>query len=93
MSNNTSHSITHTPMRIGAALSAKFRTLTARGIRAAAFWAAVLLPVAYVPVFYGVGGVDGTWSFFALLALHIACVVIGHDHNCPAADGSAPLEH
>lgn len=53
------------------------------GVRAVAFWATVMLPVAYVPAMYGVAGFDTEWSVLALLAIHMACVVIGHEHNHP----------
>lgn len=83
MSTETSPSSVRTPIRIGSTLSNRFRRLTVGGVRAAAFWAAVLLPVAYIPGVYGVGGFDGSWTLLALLAVHIACVVIGHEHNDP----------
>lgn len=83
MSNEPSHSPTHAPLRTGATLSARFRRLTVDGVRAVAFWAAVFLPLAYVPALYGMTGFDGTASALALLAIHMACVVIGHEHNRP----------
>ncbi len=76
-------------MRIGTVLSDRFRRLTVVGVRALAFWAAVLLPIAYVPALYGLAWFDGSWSFLALLAVHIACVVVGHEHNHPSeGDGT-----
>ena len=59
----------------------QFRRLTIGGVRAAAFWTAVFLPLAYVPAAYTV---DGSAVLLALLALHMGCVVIGHEHNLPA---------
>ncbi|SNR43814.1 hypothetical protein SAMN06264855_106133 [Halorubrum vacuolatum] len=59
----------------------EFRRLTIGGVRAAAFWTAVLLPLAYVPAAYTT---DGAAVLLALLALHMTCVVIGHEHNPPA---------
>ncbi|EMA58079.1 hypothetical protein [Halorubrum lipolyticum] len=56
------------------------------GVRAAAFWAAVVLPLAYVPAAYGAMGFGGAWSALALIAVHAACVVIGHEHNAPSSD-------
>lgn len=85
MSNETSHSTARVPIRIGTRLSTRFRQLTVTGVRAVAFWAAVAMPIAYVPALYGVGGFESTWSLLALLAIHIACVVIGHEHNHPSA--------
>lgn len=48
-------------------------------LRTIAFWGAILLPVAYLAVLHpGIIGqrVD---VFLALLALHVACILIGHD--------------
>lgn len=90
MSNEPSHSTTNALRRSGKTLSRatttlsdRFRRLTMGGIRAVAFWATVMLPVAYVPAMYGVAGFDTAWSVLALLATHMACVVIGHEHNRP----------
>lgn len=84
MSNERFHSTIHSPLRIGAAISERCRRLTVEGLRALAFWAAVFLPLAYLPALYGVGVFDGTGSILALLVIHMACVVIGHEHNDPA---------
>ena len=85
MSSKTSPSTLRAPIRIGTALSNEFQRLTVDGLRAVGFWAAVVLPVAYLPAAYGVMGFESAWSRIALVALHIACVVIGHEHNAPAA--------
>ena len=50
---------------------------------------AVFLPVAYLPAAYGVGGLGGGWTLPALLALHVACMVIGHEYNHPAESTAA----
>jgi len=81
MSNEQSPSTVRTPLRIGATLSRQFRQLTVGGVRAAAFWAAVLLPLAYLPAIYVT---EGSGVLLALLALNMACVVIGHEHNHPS---------
>lgn len=86
MSSETSPSPVRESTRLGTPLSARFRQITVGGVRAAAFWAAILLPVAYVPAIYGVGVFDGAWSTLALLVAHIVCVVIGHGHNRPDGD-------
>ncbi len=86
MSSETSPSSVHEPTRLGTALSTRFRRLTVDGARAVAFWAAIFLPVAYLPAIYGVGAFDGGWSTLALLAVHMLCVVIGHGHNRPDGD-------
>lgn len=67
-------------MRIGASVSSACWNRAVASVRAVAFWAAILLPLAYVPAAYGAMGLEG-WSPLALIALHAACVVIGHDHD------------
>ncbi|MBP1921925.1 hypothetical protein J2751_000922 [Halorubrum alkaliphilum] len=86
MSSETSPPTVRKPTRLGSTLSTWFRRLTVDGARAVAFWAAIFLPVAYVPAVYGVGVFDGAWSTLALLAAHMVCVVIGHGHNRPDGD-------
>ena len=81
MSSKTSSSTIRAPIRIGTALSTELRRRTIAGVRAAAFWAAIVLPVAYLPAAYGVMGFEAPWSTVALITAHIACVVIGHEHN------------
>ena len=83
MSSETSPSSRSVPARIGPDLSDRLRRLTVGGIRATVFWAAVLLPLAYVPAAYGVMGFDTTGSTLALVAIHAACIVVGHGHNTP----------
>jgi hypothetical protein len=79
MSSKTSSSPIRAPMRIGASVSSACWNRAVASVRAVAFWAAILLPLAYVPAAYGVG-FDG-WSPLALIALHAACVVVGHNHG------------
>jgi hypothetical protein len=67
-------------MRIGASVSSACWNRAVASVRAVAFWAAIILPLAYVPAAYGAMGFEG-WSPLALIALHAACVVIGHDHD------------
>lgn len=49
--------------------------------RAAAFWAAVLLPLAYVPALHGAVGGHRPDVFLGLLLLHAACTLIGRHHS------------
>ena len=61
-------------------LSATLRRI-ATGVRAAAFWAAALLPlVALTTLFTGLAGQHPT-ALAALLAVNTACAVIGHGHS------------
>ncbi|WP_226011677.1 hypothetical protein [Halomicrobium salinisoli] len=52
-------------------------------LEAGAFWLAVALPAAYLPV-VAVPAVGGSEFVPGLLALHALCVVLGSDHT-PAA--------
>jgi hypothetical protein len=74
------------PMRIGASVSSACWNRAVASVRAVAFWAAILLPLTYVPAAYGAMGLDG-WSPLALIALHAACAVVGHEHNGGASHG------
>ena len=60
--------------------TAATRTLTA--VRAVAFWTAVLLPLAYLPLFLAgvVGAVDPV-SLVALVGVHAVAVLVGHVHD------------
>lgn len=78
MSTQSSPSPIPTP---AASVAAQCRQLTVDSVRAAGFWTAVFLPLAYVP---GAYTMDGSAALLALLALHMACIVIGHEHNLPA---------
>lgn len=45
-------------------------------------------PACVRPAAYGVMGFEGAWSAIALIAVHMACVVIGHEHNTPSNNPS-----
>jgi hypothetical protein len=73
-------------MRTGASASSACWTRAVASVRAVAFWAALLVPLTYGPAAYGAMGLDG-WSPLALIALHAACAVVGHEHNSGASHG------
>ncbi|MFC7324379.1 hypothetical protein ACFQMF_07270 [Halorubrum rutilum] len=81
MSSKTSSRSIRAPIRIGATLSSACWNRAVASVRAVAFWAAILLPIAYVPAAYGVAGFEQGWRPLALIVLHVACVVVGHDHH------------
>lgn len=57
------------------------QTVTAIG-----FWVGTLLPFVYVPVFLtGMNSTSRLALFFALVAINIVALVVGHDY--PGADG------
>ncbi len=88
MSSKTSRSTVRDPVRIGSALSTELRRRAMESVRAAAFWAAIVLPVAYLPAAYDAMGFETAWSTVALFAVHVACVVIGHEHDTPSTGRS-----
>ncbi|ELY88940.1 hypothetical protein [Natrialba taiwanensis] len=59
------------------------------GVRAIAFWIAVVLPVAYLPVLstllfpFSPAAVplDPFFALVILIAIHGSCVVLGHEHT------------
>jgi len=52
-----------------------------RAVEPLAFWASVLLPLAYVPLLYG-GFADGQLELFlALVGVHVASLVVGHQYG------------
>lgn len=57
------------------------RTFAARPIEAAAFWAAVLIPLTYPALMYG--GLDGQELFLLLgaLAINAAALFVGRDYH------------
>ncbi|SNR41517.1 hypothetical protein [Halorubrum vacuolatum] len=82
MSSQNSRPAVRLPRTIGAGLHERVRQFTVGGLRAAAFWTAVFLPLAYVPVAYLS---DSAGALLALLALHLVSFVLGHEHNLPDA--------
>ena len=51
------------------------------GLRRLAFWAAVVLPLAYLPLLSN--PVDGQQLLVlvALVAVNVVCLLVGHDHS------------
>ncbi|WP_125919950.1 hypothetical protein [Haloparvum sedimenti] len=88
MSNTSLRTAARSPVRASAALSNKFRRLTAVGVRALAFWAAVLLPLTYLPVLHGMVVDASAGLFLVLLATNVACAVVGHDYRPGHGDAS-----
>lgn len=62
------------------------RRLAAR-LQAVAFWTAICLPLAYVPLF--VGDTAGTELIVGVVVLHVLSVLLGHFHHAgPLGDGA-----
>lgn len=61
---------------------AQLSALVRRPFEALAFWAAIALPFAYLPLLYG--GLDGTANllvFAALVVANVLALYAGHDHR------------
>ncbi|NLV13065.1 hypothetical protein GOC77_07225 [Haloarcula argentinensis] len=56
-------------------------TVTLTSVRPFAFWAAVMLPLLYLPLLYGVGTGQDTALFLELVAWHMASIILGHGHT------------
>lgn len=57
-------------------------------VRVVAFWAAILLPLTYLPMLFGAGAetlglVGQPHVFLALIALNLLAFLVGHDHKLP----------
>lgn len=63
------------------ASGARLAGLMTGTVKAAAFWAAVVIPMAYPVLLYG--GLDGTTgvAFVCLLFANVVALALGHDHN------------
>jgi hypothetical protein len=67
--------------RVGTNTLATLAERTAAAVRAVAFWLAVVLPVAYLPlVADGVAGSELV-PFVTLLAANVVALTVGHDHR------------
>jgi len=62
----------------------RLRAAAAGGVRAAAFWSAVLLPAVYLPAASVLDGPAGLLP--ACLALNAGCAALGHDYRAGGAD-------
>ncbi len=58
-----------------------------RNLRIASFWAAIVLPITYLPLLAGGLAGGDALLFAALVAINAGAFVLGHDHD-PADAGS-----
>ncbi|AXR79152.1 hypothetical protein [Natrarchaeobaculum sulfurireducens] len=57
-------------------------------VTAAGFWVAIVLPVAYLPVFLaGIDSAFGLSVFLGLIAVNVVALVVGHEY--PASQSKA----
>jgi hypothetical protein len=66
--------------RIGP-LSVPSTTTAVAALRRLGFWGSILLPAAYLPVLYGMGGSERTLAVLGLLAVNVACLIAGHQYQ------------
>jgi hypothetical protein len=57
----------------------------ARNLRGVSFWAAILLPITYLPLLSGGLAGGEALLFVALIAINAGAFVLGHDHEPAAA--------
>ena len=61
-------------------LALRVREPLVGGLRRLAFWLAIVLPVAYLPLLAaGIGGRSGL-LLAALLAVNLCCLLLGHEY-------------
>jgi hypothetical protein len=53
----------------------------ASALRRVAFWAAVLLPLAYIPLLSSPIDDAELLTLAALIAVHVGCLLAGHDYS------------
>ncbi|WP_280537879.1 hypothetical protein [Halopenitus sp. POP-27] len=68
-------------LRPNTTLPTRLRRSTGRRLRAVAFWAAVLLPLTYLPVLHGIVIDASAELFLLLLASNVVAAYVGHDYS------------
>ena len=62
--------------------AARLGSTAVKPVRAAAFWLAVGLPFAYLPMLAGgIGSETELLTFLALMAANAVALLVGHDHH------------
>lgn len=62
--------------------AARVGSTAIKPVRAVAFWLAVALPFAYLPMLAGgIGGEPELLTFAALVATNAVALLVGHDHH------------
>lgn len=70
-----------TPLRRSVGVASTAAKMGLRSMEAVTFWAAVLLPFAYLPLLFGGLGESEQFVFTALVAANVFALVVGHDHG------------
>jgi len=66
--------------RIGP-LSVPKKATAVAALQRLGFWGSILLPVAYLPILYGMGGSERILAVLGLLAINVACLIAGHQYQ------------
>jgi hypothetical protein len=80
MSSVPSH-LDHAPLRRSIGAASTLARLGLRSAEALTFWAAILLPVTYLPLLFGGLGGSEALLFAGLLACNVFALVAGHNHG------------
>ncbi|SFG77163.1 hypothetical protein SAMN04488063_2887 [Halopelagius inordinatus] len=70
-----------TPLRRSIGVASTAAKMGLRSMEAVTFWAAVLLPFAYLPLLLGGLGEGEQLVFTAFVAANVFALVVGHDHG------------
>ena len=72
--------MSHRPVPLPASTGPSLGSVV-NGVRRLAFWAAVVLPLAYLPLLST--PIDGRTSLalVALVAVNVVCLLVGHDYS------------
>lgn len=62
----------------------RVRAAVGSALRASAFWAAAILPLAYSPFVLDVGPSVSPALLFGVVAIHACCLLVGHEYTPPA---------
>ncbi|SFR68517.1 hypothetical protein [Halogeometricum limi] len=71
----------NTPVRQSIGFANTAAKLTLRSAETVTFWAAILLPLTYLPLLHGGLAADESLHFAALLACNLFALVAGHGYG------------
>lgn len=81
MMSSVSSTLERTPVRLGIGLASNAARLTVRSAQTVTFWAAVLLPLMYLPLLHGGLEQAEILRFAGLLVCNAFALVAGHGYG------------
>ncbi|WP_049916667.1 hypothetical protein [Halogeometricum pallidum] len=78
---SASSTLERTPIRLGIGLASNAARLTARSAQTVTFWAAILLPLTYLPLLHGGLEQAEILRFAGLLVCNAFALVAGHGYG------------